>query len=193
MAVRTPALFPACPKAKSRPYQRPSHCPPISHRAPVAWWVNPVSDVNCGSGVSGPARRLRGQSRSGLQSSSWYTPGHTAPLWSTQGWEPGGLKSAPTQLPQNGLPQSSRFPTGRGCPRVQQEDTAAETSPELQEQRTKCTPHPNTYPTKMQGWVRPPGPSGAPPSRSIYCWEERACRSARRTPEGARGRTSSPG
>ena len=94
--VRTPTLFPACPEAKSRPYQRPSHCPPISHRALAAWWASPVSDVSCGSGVSGPARRLRGQSRSDLQSSSWYTPGHMAPLWSIQGWEPGIPKSAPT-------------------------------------------------------------------------------------------------
>lgn len=89
-----------CPKAKSRPCPRPSHCPLISHRAPGAWWVSPVSDVNCGSGVSGPAHRLRGPSRSGQRSSSWYTLGHRAPLQRTQGWEPGVPKSVPTQLPQ---------------------------------------------------------------------------------------------
>lgn len=37
VTVRTPTLFPPCPWVRSRPYSRPSHCPPISHRAPAAW------------------------------------------------------------------------------------------------------------------------------------------------------------
>lgn len=98
MTFRTPILFPA-PKANSRPGPKPSHCLLISHRVPAAWWVSPVSDVSCEFGVSGPAHRLRGRSRSDRQSSSWYTPGHRAPLWSTQGWEPG----IPKVLPPNHL------------------------------------------------------------------------------------------
>lgn len=153
-----------CPQATSRPCPRPSHCPLISRRVPAAWWASPVSDVSCGFGVSGPVHRLRGRSRSGQPSSSWYTPGHRAPLWSTQGWEPGSPQkcSHPTASAHSLSSQAVSMPQS-----PVRRHRSGRQAPEPQEQRTRCSREP-THPTKRQGWGRPQGPSGEPPSHSIY-------------------------
>lgn len=53
---------------------------PYSHRGLDALWVSPVAGASYGCGASGQAHQQMDQSRSDLQSSSWYTPEHRAPL-----------------------------------------------------------------------------------------------------------------
>ena len=101
--------YPAsCPHVRSLPLP---HCPPHSHRGQDAWWASPAARGSCGCGASGQVRQPRDRSRSDLQSSSWCTLGHRAPLrgmWglgthcpgksscmSTSRWPPISLPSPP--------------------------------------------------------------------------------------------------